>query len=85
MAQWRIGDSIEHPDHGSGTVTVLRGLADGESDMDLTILVTRRVWRGDQPPVVGMEIEGSLWLQGRLWMPIGDKPGGRQSRKDGRP
>lgn len=64
-------------------VTVLRDLADGESDMDLAILITRRVWEGDQPPAVGMEIEGNLWLQGRLWMPLGDKPAGRQSRKGG--
>lgn len=39
-----------------------------DKDIVLEILVTRRVWRGDRPPAVGEDIEGSLWLQGHLWL-----------------
>lgn len=42
----------------------------GDTDADLDILITRRAWRGDAPPQVGQDIEGSLWLQGYLWMPL---------------
>jgi hypothetical protein len=35
-------------------------------DREYNIVITRRVWRGDQPPAVGQDIEGQLWLQGRL-------------------
>lgn len=45
-------------------VTVMRF---GDQDADLDILVTERVWSGSEPPAVGQEIEGQLWLQGRLW------------------
>lgn len=41
----------------------------GDEDGDLDILITRRAWKGDAPPRVGQDIEGQLWLQGRLWMP----------------
>lgn len=41
----------------------------GDEDGDLDILITRRAWQGDAPPRVGQDIEGQLWLQGRLWMP----------------
>lgn len=47
-------------------VTVLR-LAEG--DFDLDIYVTRRAWRGQEPPQEGGDVEGTLWLQGRLWNP----------------
>jgi hypothetical protein len=45
-------------------VTVIRC---GERDADLDILITRRAWKGDEPPEAGQDIEGTLWLQGRLW------------------
>lgn len=47
-------------------VTVMRF---GDEDANLAILVTRRAWQGPSPPAVGMDIEGALWLQGRLWAP----------------
>ena len=34
---------------------------------ELDVFVTDRAWRGSEPPLVGQDIEGSLWLQGRLW------------------
>jgi len=45
-------------------VTVIR--FDGD-DKDLGILITRRAWQSNDPPCVGQDIEGSLWLQGYLW------------------
>lgn len=45
-------------------VTVMRF---GEEDADLDIMITQRVWGGDKPPEEGLDIEGVLWLQGRLW------------------
>jgi hypothetical protein len=45
-------------------VTVMRF---GEQDADLDILITRRAWQGSEPPQLGQDIEGTLWLQGRLW------------------
>ena len=36
-------------------------------DAELDVFVTSRAWSGDQPPQVGEDIEGTLWLQGRLW------------------
>lgn len=48
-------------------VTVLR-LSDREpEDVNLDIVITERAWKGDALPRVGQEIEGHLWLQGRLW------------------
>jgi hypothetical protein len=50
-------------------VTVLR-LSDYETeDVNLDIVITRRAWQGDGVPVVGADMEGTLWLQGYLWMP----------------
>lgn len=50
-------------------VTVMR-LSDYETeDVDLDIVITRRIWRQEQSPEVGMDIDGTLWLQGYLWMP----------------
>ena len=49
-------------------VTVLRGM-DPEMDIDLKILVTRRVWEEVEAPRIGEDIEGALWLQGYLWYP----------------
>ena len=42
----------------------------GDEDGDLDILITRRAWSGVAPPQVGQDIEGRLWLQGRLWTPL---------------
>lgn len=50
-------------------VTVMR-LSDYETeDVDLDIVITRRIWQQERAPEVGMDIEGTLWLQGYLWMP----------------
>jgi hypothetical protein len=48
-------------------------------DAELDILITRHAWRGDAPPAVGQDIEGRLWLQGRLWSPVGWQEAGRQA------
>jgi hypothetical protein len=45
-------------------VTVMR--FDNE-DADLDIYITRRAWQSETPPLVGQDMEGTLWLQGRLW------------------
>jgi len=45
-------------------VTVLRF---GDNDFNLDILITKRAWQSDTPPVVGQDIEGRIWLQGYLW------------------
>lgn len=42
----------------------------GDEDADLDIMITRRAWTGQTPPEVGQDIEGRLWLQGYLWMPL---------------
>lgn len=49
---WRVRVTIDRPDSG---------------DADLDILITRQVWKGAEPPAVGQDIEGNLWLQGHLW------------------
>ena len=36
-------------------------------DAELEIFVTRRAWTHPEPPQAGRDIEGTLWLQGRLW------------------
>lgn len=36
-------------------------------DAELDVFVTSRAWSGDEPPQVGEDMEGTLWLQGRLW------------------
>ena len=36
-------------------------------DAELDVFVTSRSWSGDEPPQVGEDMEGALWLQGRLW------------------
>lgn len=41
----------------------------GDEDGNLDIVITRRAWKGDAPPQVGQDIEGTLWLQGYLWFP----------------
>jgi hypothetical protein len=39
----------------------------GDEDADLDIIITQRAWSGNEPPQVGQDIEGQLWLQGYLW------------------
>ena len=39
----------------------------GDESVDLDVFVTERAWNGDGLPRVGQDIEGRLWLQGRLW------------------
>ena len=36
-------------------------------DAELEIVVTQRAWSGSEPPKVGQDVEGRLWLQGYLW------------------
>ncbi len=38
--------------------------------LDLDIFITERAWGGGKPPRAGQDIEGSLWLQGRLWYAV---------------
>lgn len=45
--------------------TVMR-FGDEDADADLDIYITRRAWAAEEPPAVGEDIEGRLWLQGRL-------------------
>lgn len=45
----------------------VRVLRDTPDDLDLEIRITERVWEGAQPPRVGDDIKGTLWLQGFLW------------------
>ncbi len=45
-------------------VTVMRF---DDENTDLDIFITRRVWAGTNPPETGQDIQGRLWLQGRLW------------------
>jgi len=39
-----------------------------DEDADLDIYITRKVWSGSEPPQIGQDIEGRLWLQGYLWL-----------------
>jgi hypothetical protein len=48
--------------------TVLRNL-DDDREIDLDIIVTRKVWGAASPPQPGDDIEGTCWLQGYLWHP----------------
>lgn len=58
-------------------VTVMRF---DDKDADLDIYVTRRVWQGNEPPRIGQDVEGRLWLQGRLWSaPQAWDPGRRKT------
>lgn len=41
-----------------------------DENADLDIFITRRAWSSDKPPEVGQDIEGTLWLQGRLWSTV---------------
>ncbi len=48
------------------TATILRLSNKDPEDVDLNILITKRVWETDSPPVAGQDIEGRFWLQGFL-------------------
>lgn len=50
--------------------TVLRD----DDDLDLDIVVTRKIWGDSPPPGPGDDIEGALWLQGYLWCPGSQRP-----------
>lgn len=50
-------------------VTVMRLSEYAHDDFDIDLLVTRRAWEGNTPPRLGQDIEGVLWLQGRLLDP----------------
>lgn len=51
------------------TVCVLRDFDATDREFDLRILVTPRVWKESQPPRIGEDVSGTLWLQGYLWSP----------------
>lgn len=36
-------------------------------EAELDVFVTGRAWSGPEPPKAGEDIEGTLWMQGRLW------------------
>lgn len=36
-------------------------------DAELDVFVTDKVWSDPEPPKVGEDIEGTLWMQGELW------------------
>ena len=48
-------------------VTVHRFGKSQEKDANLDVFITERSWSGSKPPEVGQDIEGDIWLQGRLW------------------
>ena len=41
-----------------------------DENADLDVFITERAWTSREPPCVGQDIEGSLWLQGRLWSSV---------------
>lgn len=83
IAQWDRDDfqfrgpvqSVSHftdwlgQDGWRAEVIVVREAADDGGDLVLTIYITRRAWKGTEPPSVGMNIEGTLWLQGTMVLP----------------
>lgn len=48
--------------------TLMRGIQD-EREYDFDVVITHKAWEGEEPPKVGEDIEGVLWLQGYLWLP----------------
>ncbi len=48
------------------TTSVLKSGIDDDLEYDIDILVTQRIWEENESPKIGDDIEGSLWLQGRL-------------------
>ena len=51
----------------SGWQVRVRVMLFDDEDADLDVFITKRAWSGGEPPRVDQDIEGSLWLQGRLW------------------
>lgn len=47
------------------TRVLVEGL-DNENIYDMDILITEKVWKSKSAPKVGDDIEGSVWMQGRL-------------------
>lgn len=45
------------------TVCAMRSVGE---DAELDIFITKRAWSGHEPPQVGQNLEGRLWLQRRL-------------------
>ena len=48
------------------TTRVLVEGSDSENIYDMDILVTEKIWKHSHAPKVGDDIEGSVWMQGRL-------------------
>lgn len=48
-------------------ITAMRPSGSDSDGVDLDIIITERAWTGEGPPKVGQELEGEMWLQGRLW------------------
>jgi len=61
------------------TVTVMRTAGD-EEDVDLDIVVTDKAWEEPEPPRIGRDIEGALWLQGSLVKPLKTYAGAEVSK-----
>ncbi len=53
---------------------------EGDEELELDILITRRSWQGSEAPAIGQDIEGTLWLQGFLWSGAGVPLGGNAGR-----
>ena len=53
----------------SGWSVRVRVIQMDDEDAELEVQITSRAWSGPEPPQVGDDIEGTLWLQGRLWHP----------------
>lgn len=51
-------------------IVILRGVYDDDREVDLDIIVTKKIWGDTPPPQVGDDVEGSLWLQGCFWCVI---------------
>ena len=47
------------------SIVFLRSL--NNEDAPMTMVITSLAWAHDFPPKVGMDVEGLLWLQGRMW------------------
>lgn len=38
-----------------------------DQEFEVEVLITERAWAGREPPIENQDIEGYLWLQGRMW------------------
>ncbi|NCD11300.1 MAG: hypothetical protein EOL93_02005 [Epsilonproteobacteria bacterium] len=48
------------------STTILKEVVAEEIEYDIDILITEKVWEEDEAPKVGDDIEGRVWLQGKL-------------------